>query len=177
MAASPDDFGQEFKDPATGRKNTLYIASQIGAVADFLADRDLQRLIAQRARRTTLASLAPRRSGEQLGRTAPTQPDPASIQPFDGVYDGAFTSGSQRIDIRLSLRRNGDRVTGVYDYGAGAGRLDGLVVDGRLVFRWQEGKSSGRGTFSPEAGGAGFAGTWGYGDSAQGGGIWNGRRP
>ena len=125
-------------------------------MADGLADLDLQRLTAQRARRTTLAALAPRRPGEMRA----AEPEPrleareTSGAPFDGVYDGTFTSGTQTIGIRLALRRTGERVTGQYDYGAGLGRLDGLVVDGRLVFSWQEGNAKGRGELRPDPGGA-----------------------
>jgi hypothetical protein len=176
LKASPDDFAQEFKDPVVGRQNTLYIADQLDTVADFLADRDLQRLISQRARRATLASLAPRRPGEQIGQEPSQMPEPAAAPPFEGTYDGTFTYGGRNIDIRVTMKRNDERVTGQYDYGGGPGRIDGLVVGDRLVFHWQEGNTSGRGAFATQAAGAAFAGTWGYGENEAGGGTWTGRR-
>lgn len=176
LAAAPDSFGQGFGDPAKGREATRFIAAQLGQLGDFLDDRDLQRLISQRAQRTTLASLAPRRPGELIGRDPGRRPDAAPLLPFDGTYDGEVTIGSERLDIRSILSRNGERVTGEYTYGAGSGRFDGLVTGNRLVFRWREGNQTGRGELVMEADGSGFAGTWGNGDQATGGGTWNGRR-
>jgi hypothetical protein len=173
MKAAPEDFAQEFDNPAQGRAAVLSIAKQIEDVAAFEDDRDLQRVIAERARRTTLASLAPRRLGEQLGR----EPNQASGQAFDGTYDGAFTAGARSLNIRMILRRVGDRVSGQYDYGTGPGQVDGLVVGDRLVFRWQEAGLTGGGELVMDADGAGFTGTWGNGDASSGGGTWTGRRP
>ncbi|HVO14744.1 MAG TPA: hypothetical protein VMV26_05995 [Alphaproteobacteria bacterium] len=174
LKAAPEDFGQEFDSPAQGRTAVLSIAKQIEDVADFEADRNLQRIIAERARRTTLASLAPRRPGEQLGREPEARPD--SAEPFDGVYDGAFTVSNRSVDIRVVLRRTGERVVGHYDYGYGPGQIDGVVSGNRLTFSWQEGQYRGHGELAIEADGAGFAGTWGYDEATTGGGSWTGRR-
>lgn len=176
LAAAPDSFAQGFSDPARGREATRFIATQLDQIGDFLDDRDLQRLIAQRARRTTTVSLVPRRPGELIGRDPDRRPDARAMRPFDGTYDGEVTIGSDRLDIRSILSRNGERVTGEYTYGAGSGRIDGLVAGNRLVFRWQEGSQTGRGELVVEADGSGFAGTWGNGDQVSGGGTWNGRR-
>lgn len=176
LRADIDAFAQEFTDPASGREAVAYVAAEIAKVADFLADRDLQRLIAEVGRNTGLASLAPRRPGEKLGLPTPSRRDPgATAEPFDGVYDGALTSAGVSFPVRFILRRDGELVSGQYSYGVGAGRLRGTLRDGGLDYEWQAQGQRGRGRLVPDGAG-GLVGRWGHGTSAEGGGSVAARR-
>ena len=172
LRIGPEDFALEFPNQATGRQAVLAVANDIERIADTMADPNIQRLIAQRGRNTGLAALAPRRHGEALGAPAGT-----GTAAFDGVFDGEVTEGMAAAAIRTVLQRNGDQVTGQYSYGAGAGQITGVIQGDTLWFRWQEGADSGSGRFVATPDGAGFDGSWGYGDDDQGGGRWQGRRP
>ena len=169
-----DDFARNEPDPAAGRKAILYIADQLSLVTQILADPDLQRLIDRIGRTTTLAMLAPRRPGEGV---APAQPasTTAGAGPFEGAYKGEIGLPDCSVAISTVLKRNWDRVTGEYYYGAGRGTLAGIIDGGNLVFEWKEASEHGHGVFRADPDGASFSGSWGFGDSDSDGGSWTGR--
>jgi hypothetical protein len=97
-------------------------------------------------------------------------------QSFDGVFDGRLSEGTGALPARTVLRRQGDRVTGVYSYGVGQGEISGIVEGDTLLFIWQSRGSRGHGRMRTSPGGVEFAGTWGHGDDSVGGGTWTGAR-
>jgi len=166
------DFGRLQLNPARAAQSIRKVADDIDrAVVPVLADVDQQRLAAARGRAMTLAGLQPRRPGEML---APERL--SATRPFDGTYDGEFTSGGGSIAIRVVLQRRGDTVTGRYSYGASEGEITGVVKDGVLHYTWREPGAQGRAVARATADGAGMSGTWGYGDASEGGGRWTGKR-
>lgn len=173
---SPGDFAKEYEDPAAGAQAVAFIADMLSKVADILAEGDMQRLISEIGRKTTLSALAPRRPDEALGLPADPRLTKGNLAPFHGVYDGEFTLRGEALEIRAILRRQGARVTGQYSYRVGAGSLLGRVEGDVLVFEWREGGTKGRGTFRVHRRGDAFTGTWGMGRSADNGGSWNGAR-
>jgi hypothetical protein len=169
-----DDFARIEPDPAAGRKSILYIADQLSLVTQILVDPDLQRLIDRIGRTTTLAMLAPRRPGEGVVTAQPAS-TAARAGPFDGAYKGDIQLPDGSVAITTVLKRNGDRVTGEYYYGAGRGTLVGIIDGGVLVFEWKEASEHGHGFFRPNPDGTSFSGSWGIGDSVSDGGSWTGR--
>ncbi|MFN4087752.1 MAG: hypothetical protein ACK4QW_01750 [Alphaproteobacteria bacterium] len=161
------DFAFEYSDREAGHRSVLFVADQIGMVAETLSDPDLQRLVAQTSRRATLAGLAPRRHGEFVGR--PAGPD-ANAVAFAGTFAGTVEIESETFPVQVVLRRDGRRVSGLFSIGAGIGEIDGVVAENVLFFSWRTGDDSGRGTLRPD--GSGLAGRWGYGSSADDGGAW-----
>lgn len=174
LRQSPEDFALEFPDPESGRQAILATAGEIDRIADTMADPGVQELIARRGRLIEPSGLAPRRPGETLG--APARSGGAPAMAFNGVFDGEVTDGTAALPIRTVLRRRGEQVVGDYSYGAGQGQLRGVVDGDTMWFSWHEGADTGRGRIVATPDGAGFAGTWGYGEDEQGGGRWNGRR-
>jgi hypothetical protein len=174
LRGAADDFARNEPDPAAGRNAILYIADQLSLVTQILADPDMQRLIDRIGRTTNLAMLAPRRRGEAV---APVQPASTTTGagPFDGAYKGEIALPDGSVAISTVLKRNGDRVTGEYFYGAGRGTLVGIIDGGVLVFEWKEAGEHGHGVFRPDADGTSFSGSWGFGESVSDGGSWTGR--
>lgn len=70
---------------------------------------------------------------------------------WDGVWETSFG--------RMRLVQEADRVVGFYD-GAGPSRIEGQLVDGRLVFRYEEPQARGEGSFAMAEDGLSFAGEW-----------------
>ena len=167
-----DDFARNESDPVAGRKAILYIADQLSLVTQILGDTDMQLLIDRIGRTTTLAMLAPRYRGEAL---APAQAAGARAGPYDGVFKGEIGLPDGSIAITTSLKSQGDRVTGEYYYGAGRGKLVGIIDKGTLFFEWTEASEHGKGAFRADPDGNGFSGSWGMGDSDNDGGSWTGR--
>jgi hypothetical protein len=169
-----DDFAINDPDPVTGRRAILYIADQLLLVTQILSDPDLQRLIDRIGRTTTLSMLAPRHAGEPVALAQPSG-SATSAGPFNGVYKGEIGLPDGSVAISTVLKRQGDRVTGEYYYGAGRGTLVGIIDRYNLVFDWNEASEHGRGVFRPDPNGMSFSGTWGFGDSDSNGGSWTGR--
>ncbi len=102
----------------------------------------------------------------------------AQTMPDGATYEGLWYSDQFE---HMYFHREGDRVTGVYAYGAG-GILEGEVNGNRLVFSWHEPGDrselrrdrSGHGYFRLVDSGDGFEliGEWGYDDAHAGGGPW-----
>ena len=174
---SAADFARNEADAKAGLQAVLYIADQLSGVADSLADPQLQRLIAHQSRETTLAMLAPHRTGE-VAAPRPAQPatQGAAAPAFHGTYRGEIGLPDGSVPIETLLERRGDSVTGEYYYGAGRGTLRGKIDGNALVFEWREGADIGHGELRVADDGASFTGSWGFGDSAEGGGTWSGRR-
>lgn len=103
-------------------------------------------------------------------------PTPGGAQAFDGVFDGRLSDRTGTLPARTILRRQGDRVTGLYSCGVGQGEIAGIVEGDTLVFVWQSGGARGRTSVRAGPGGVEFEGTWGFGDAATGGGVWTGAR-
>ena len=173
LREAADDFARNQPDPAAGRKAILYIADQLSLVAQILADPDLQRLIDRIGRTTTLAMLAPRRPGETAA--AKTPGTPVGAGPFEGSYKGEIGLPDGSVAITTVLKRQGDRVTGEYFYGAGRGTLVGIVDKATLVFEWTEDSERGHGVFRVGADARSFSGSWRFGESDSDGGSWTGR--
>jgi hypothetical protein len=169
-----DDFARNEPDPTAGRKAVLYIADQLSLATQIVADPDLQRLIDGIGRTTTLAMLAPRRAGEPVA-PAPTTGAAGGAGPFDGTFKGELGLPDGSIPISTILKRQGNRVSGEYFYGAGRGTLVGIVDKSFLVFEWKEASEHGHGVFRAAPDGRGFTGSWGSGDSDSDGGSWTGR--
>jgi hypothetical protein len=116
----------------------------------------------------SLADLKPRKA-------AFTIPGGEHEPEFNGLFEVRRTAadgGKDRVD--LLLLRTGDEVTGGYSNGKVDGFVQGKIVDGVLHFTWREGKANGHGTAQSQ--GDTLRGTWGTGDSEQGGGEWTGVR-
>jgi uncharacterized caspase-like protein len=128
------------------------------------------------------AEEAERRRAEELAAQRLAAPpsfessQPAAAPPFHGVYDGLISDGINTVPVRAVLRRQGNEVKGEYSTGDSTGYLYGLVMGEVLVYEWQEGGRRGSGLVRPEQGGDVLQGTWGYGESYEGGGIWQGVR-
>lgn len=160
------DFAAEYSRHQEGIEKAKYLSEEIFKVADLAADTGLQRLIAQKSRLATLASLAPRRPGEMLSSGVPAK----NINDYAGTYDGTFSGGGQDFDVRIVLHRNGDRVSGFYSYGAGVGRLDGQVKGDIAYLDWRFGNEYGRVRLTADNGE--ITGNWGYVNSDNNGGTW-----
>jgi len=167
------DYGRLQKNPARAAEIVRGTADAIEQkVLPVLADPDHQRFMAMRGQRVSLETLAPRRPSEAMAAPAPG----AASQSFDGVFDGRMSDSTGTLPARTVLRRQGDRVSGVYSHGVGQGEISGIVEGDTLLFVWQSGSSRGRGRMRTSPGGVEFDGTWGYGDASSGGGVWTGAR-
>jgi hypothetical protein len=175
LRAHAADYGRLQANPARAAENIRGVADAIDQkVLPVLADPDQQRFMALRGQRVSLETLAPRRPGEAMA--APAPPPGAPGQSFDGVFDGRLSDTTGTLPARTVLRRQGDRVTGVYSYGVGQGEISGIVEGDTMLFVWQSGGSRGRGRMRTSPGGVEFDGTWGHGDASVGGGTWTGAR-
>jgi hypothetical protein len=169
------DYGRLQANPARAAEAIRGIADAIDQkVVPVLADPDQQRFMAMRGQRVSLETLAPRRPTEVMASATSTPP--GASQPFDGVFDGRMSDATGTLPARTVLRRQGDRVSGVYSYGVGQGEISGIVEGDTLIFVWQSRDRRGRGRVRTGPGGVEFDGTWGYGDAATGGGVWTGAR-
>lgn len=148
------------------------LAQRLRELAGLLDDPDIRTGFAAVGKSATLASLKPRRPGEL--------PGPArrgSKEAFAGSYAGqASQRGEPAFPVRIDFRRQGERVQGTYSFGLGIGTLDGRIDGRRLNFAWQWAGDYGRGVFEASRDGNAFNGTWGYRQSADNAGTWNGRR-
>lgn len=171
-----EDFARLQPDYEEGLKLVHYSASLIAGVANILEDEDLHKAFRIEGLVTDLDMLAPRHSDVYVIKPSSEKyPD----IPFSGVYDGKVTSSTNPdgVDTRLLLKRKGDKVFGMYAFFVECGTINGYIEGNILHFNWQQrAGASGRGEFQATDGGKVFTGTWGYGDSRDNGGIWNGRR-
>lgn len=84
---------------------------------------------------------------------------------FNARYEGFATEGATRNALQAEFTRQGDVVSGTYQYPNGQqGQIQGSVNGNQLNYEWRWGGYSGRGLATERAGT--IQGTWGYGDSA-----------
>ncbi|HTM21038.1 MAG TPA: hypothetical protein VL172_11035, partial [Kofleriaceae bacterium] len=75
---------------------------------------------------------------------------------------------------RLSLQRNGDRITGTYEC-CGGGTIEGTMSGNLIRYTWKQPTASGSGVWVVASDGE-LIGTWGGVGDEVGGGGWNLRR-
>jgi hypothetical protein len=164
LRKNPADFSVEATDAQTGAQSVLYIASQIDTVADILEDPQVQRSIAAKAKAITLDSLSYRAK-------APAVASGDFSGEFFGVFEHFLPAGdSEELDLALSLTRSGARVTGYFDFGLGAGSIEGFVSGKQLRFEWVWGSAFGQGVLTMEQ--SNLKGTLGYEGSDSNAGRW-----
>jgi hypothetical protein len=172
------DYGRLQDNPERAAQTIRWVADAVDReVVPVLADPDQQRLMAMKGLRVTVETLAPRRRGETMARPVAPAPQPgAPALAFDGIFDGEMSEGTGTLPVRAILRRQGDRVSGVYSFGAGQGEISGQAQGDTLIFVWRTGGQSGRGRVHATGDGGRFSGTWGHGESPTGAGTWNASR-
>ncbi|MDI5983721.1 hypothetical protein QLQ85_02880 [Halomonas sp. M4R5S39] len=168
LAERRDAFARAEPDFAAARERIDGVADEIGRLAGFLDDRDIQEGIVRLGRATEPAVLRPRREGELVIDPAV----PAAGQPFAGTFQGTLGDASGELPVWLVLERQGDRVQGVFTYGLGLGHLEGEVQAGRLHFGWTLGLEQGLGVLEATADDGRLHGSWGRERSADDGGHW-----
>jgi hypothetical protein len=155
------------------------LAQKLRALGELLDDPDIRAGFAASGKAGDLAALAPRRPGESplasRGRDHDVTRDGAPL--FDGHYRGEMQqfSAPQSFPVEVQFERRGERVTGRYSFGLGIGRIDGQLRGKRLEYEWEWAGNYGRGVLQAE-GADGFRGRWGYRESNDNAGTWNGRR-
>lgn len=148
------------------------LAQGLRQLAGLVDDPDIRTGFAAVGKSATLESLKPRHPGE-----LPGQAMPGSNQSFSGSYVGqANQRGDAAFPVRIDFRRQGERVQGQYSFGIGIGTFTGRIKGHRLDFEWQWAGNYGRGVFEASRDGNAFVGTWGYRQSVDNAGKWNGRR-
>lgn len=180
VAAAPD-FARNEPDPRQGAARVRGIGEEIIRLAGFYEDTDLQRLTAGTARQTEPATLKPRRrdapppaplgrQGALAGAAAPAS--------FHGEFHGAIAWQGQpgALPLVMQLERRGDRVDGVFSFGAGVGTITGVVEQAELFLTWELLGDRGRGRIAVHDGGERIEGTWGPGEAESGGGSWRALR-
>ncbi|MFH2046785.1 MAG: M48 family metalloprotease [Pseudomonadota bacterium] len=172
------DFARTEPDIRKAVVQINYMASQLDAIADILANRDTQKSIAHIGRTMELGYLTPRPEGSIGPQLKSLKSESTTAgQAFSGLYEGEFTIGNNAgVKISIRFERIGQNVSGIYTYGLGAGKIKGIVKKNLLYFQWREGSSYGQGLFKASKNGEQFNGTWGYDQSRNNGGNWSGRR-
>ena len=165
LTAQADTYAKFFQRGA--QISAVALALQVSQFALLLGDPDVQRLSAMIGKTARPIDLAPRPKGRHLA--APCNSRPASTLPFDGTLQGTFFAGRTDFDVDIVLEQNGEAVDGAFSYGAGFGRMEGKVAGNTLAYRWTLGRDNGKGLMTLQGGK--YAGTWGFGDSATGGGT------
>ena len=165
---APDSFARNQSEQALWTARSKMLAQYFRLAAPFAANPIARMAEYSRVRELRLADLKPRKA-------AFTIPGGEHESDFNGLFEvrrAAAEGGQDRVD--LLLLRTGDEVMGGYSNGKVDGFVEGKIVDGVLHFAWREGKAKGRGIAQSE--GETLRGTWGTGDSEQGGGEWTGVR-
>jgi hypothetical protein len=155
-----------------GRVEDRGLAQGLRHLAELMDDADIRTGFAAAGKSATLASLKPRRPGELPG---------AAQQHLNGAFSGSYAGqatqhGDPAFPVHIEFQRQGERVHGSYSFGVGIGSLMGQVDGRRLDFDWQWAGNYGRGAFQASRDGKTFNGTWGYRQSADNAGKWNGKR-
>lgn len=164
LATLAPQFARGDAAPATAQARIVGAAIEIGRIADFLDDQDIQHAIRLTALATDPTAFAARHAPDAA---------PAGTDAFDGRYAGDIVdTAGVALPATMTLTRSGDVVTGRYHFGMGDGVLsDAAVRDGALYFDWRWGEAFGRGVLRTDAAGA-LNGTWGYNADREGGGTW-----
>jgi hypothetical protein len=106
---------------------------------------------------------------KRVAAEPPPPAQPACLEKQQVAFDGTYDSNWGKI----TLHRNGNRVTGSYEC-CGGGRIDGTINGNVIKYRWTQPGGSGYGIWVVATSGE-LIGTWGVGDDVSGGG-WNLRR-
>ncbi len=165
---APDSFAHNQSDQALWTARSKMLAQYFRLAAPFAANPIARMAEYSRVRDLRLADLKPRKAAF----TIPGGEHEPDFNGLFGVRRMAAEGGQDRVD--LLLLRSGDEVMGGYSNGKVDGFVEGKIVDGVLHFAWREGKDKGRGIAQSQ--GETLRGTWGTGDSEQGGGEWTGVR-
>lgn len=157
LTERPEDFARAEPDAAAATASLQAVSGELARLAGFLGDPDIHRIVKARAMAADLEGL-------RHGKRATVEPDATAALAFDGLYDGVFThptvDGPEDLPATMELRRRGDRVAGRFDFGGGPARLEGLVVDDVLEFRWTWGLVEGSGRLRAQENGEALAGDW-----------------
>lgn len=151
------------------------LARGLATLGTLVDDPEIRSGFAATGKAGNVAALAPRRRGE-LPKLTPAAA--GAMSAFEGRYAGeSRQAGEPRaFAIQLALARRGEQVDGEYTFGLGVGTIRGTIVGNTLEFVWDWAGKKGRGRFVSRDGGSSFAGTWGFADSADDAGTWNGQR-
>lgn len=164
LSNNADRFGQGMGGGAAA----MAVAIEVSQFALLLGDRDIHQLGRWIGSSAEPQHLGPRAKGRHLG--LPCDAPPASGDDFDGLFHGEITGGDTGLDVDAVLRRDGNRVTGAYSYGAGFGKIDGSVDGDTLSYRWTILSNEGNATLTAEGGGT-YRGVWSDDNAATGGEI------
>jgi hypothetical protein len=165
ITAQADVLAKAFKVGA--QSSALALALQIAQFGYLLGDPTVQRFAARIGLTVGPMDLAPRPKGHHL--SAPCNGRAASGLAYDGTLRGKFVGGRTEFNVDMVLAQDGEAVSGSFSYGNGVGRVNGIVKDGMLIYRWTLGSESGAGVIAAQNGS--YRGTWGYGTAAAGGGT------
>jgi len=154
------------------------LAAALHKLGELVDDPDIRVGFAATGSAADMAALAPRRPGELARSWGKGAPASSVTIAFHGRYVGqsAQFTEPKPFPSEVLLQRRGDRVDGQYSFGLGIGTMRGKTMGDMLTFEWSWAKNYGRGVFKADKDGAAFSGTWGYRESADNGGTWNGRR-
>jgi hypothetical protein len=110
------------------------------------------------------------REGTWIGQRAGGAAPPPAAASFAGQWN--TNDGYQ--DVAMTLRQDGNRVTGTYEHRGGV--IEGTVTGNTLSLTWRQDDRSGTGSFTLSADGNRFDGTWtaDAGDPREG--TWIGQR-
>lgn len=153
------------------------MAGDLAGVAAILEDAGMQRLLQTEGQSTQLNMLVPRHTDAYVAQSEDFAVSHGNMI-LMGRYAGTFDvlSGSSGVAITTILEKNDRMVTGVYTYATSRGEIKGLLSGNVLTFTWAEGGASGKGRFVLDDSEQSFSGTWGYMNSSDNGGTWNGKR-
>jgi hypothetical protein len=145
----------------------MTLALEITRLGYLLADPSVQRFSVRIGQTVSSVDLAPRPKGRNL--SAPCNGRAPSGLPYDGTLRGKFVGGRTEFNVDMVLAQDGEAVSGSFSYGNGVGRVNGIVKDGMLNYRWTLGSENGAGVIAAQN--VSYRGTWGYGTAAAGGGT------
>jgi hypothetical protein len=170
IEANLDAFALALPPSSTGnpRQSLRAQAEQIRKLGQIFDQAGVHSALEIQGRSLSLDDLKPRPEGTPIGWRSSSQRT-SSGKEFDGYCTGNMNESGTRLDLVMSLKRQGDRVRGWYTLGVGKGRVEGQVRDGRLYFDWSYEGDRGRGVARNTAGQ--LVGQWGYGLSESGGGT------
>ncbi len=157
------------------------LASGINQLGDFLDDPEVRAGIVAVAKATDESTLAPRRPGQLPKITTHNGDRSTTAQvPFQGRYVGDYVQRLEpgeavRIEVVFQRHANNE-VVGQYSFGLGVGSIEGTVRGNTLYFDWRWAGNYGRGVLRASEDGANFSGTWGYRESRDNAGTWQGHR-
>ena len=83
---------------------------------------------------------------------------------ISGTYDSIWGP--------VHLEQSGSRIVGTYEC-CGGGRIEGVLRDGVIQYKWVQPDASGRGRWTVRKAGHKLVGRWGVGDSETDGGPWD----